>query len=185
MIGWRLRRPPGAATCRDAGPSAASNPNPLETNMKLSSWIGVAAMAAIGMMASAPAAAQFAKAEDAVKYRQSAFTLMGSHFSRIGAVVKGEAPYGPSVATDAKLVETFSHLPFPAFVEDSDKGDTGAKPEIWMNREDFDQKARNMQQAVAALSKVAASGDERALKGAFGDAGKACKACHDEYRRRR
>jgi cytochrome c556 len=153
--------------------------------MKLSTWIGVAAVAAVAMLASTPAAAQFAKPEDAVKYRQSAFSLMGAHFSRIGAVVKGEAPYGPSVATDAKLVETLSHLPFAAFVEGSDKGDTGAKPEIWMNREDFDKKAKAMQQAVAELSRVAASGDQGALKGAFGDAGKACKACHDDYRRRR
>lgn len=153
--------------------------------MKLSSWIGVAAMAAIGMMASAPAAAQFAKAEDAVKYRQAAFTLMGAHFSRIGAVVKGEAPYGPSVAADAKIVETLSHLPFPAFVEGSDSGDTGARGEIWMKREDFDKKAETMQQKVAELSKAAASGDEGALKGAFGAAGKACKDCHDDYRNRR
>lgn len=153
--------------------------------MKLGSWIVAAAVAVAGVTTAVPAAAQFAKAEDAIKYRQSAFTLMGAHFSRIGAVVKGEAPYGPSVATDAKIVETISHLPFAGFVEGTHGDNTGARPEIWEERAKFDKAARNMQQAVAELSKVAASGDEAALKGAFGTAGKACKACHDDFRRRR
>ena len=31
-----------------------------------------------------PASAQFAKAEDAIKYRQSALTVLGTHFGRPG-----------------------------------------------------------------------------------------------------
>ena len=34
--------------------------------------------------------AQFRKAEDAVDYRQSAFTLMSNHMSRLAAMAKGE-----------------------------------------------------------------------------------------------
>ena len=37
--------------------------------------------------------AQFKKPEDAIKYRQSAFTVMANSFGKIGAVVKGEAPF--------------------------------------------------------------------------------------------
>ena len=153
--------------------------------MKLRPWIGVAVMAAAAVTMAVPAAAQFAKPADAIKYRQSAFTLMGAHFGRIGAVVKGEAPYGPSVAADARIVATISHLPFAAFVEGSDSGDTGARPEIWKERARFDKAAEDMQKAVAELAKVAESGDESALKGAFGAAGKACKNCHDDFRRKR
>ncbi len=36
-----------------------------------------------------PAAAQFEKAEDAIKYRQSALFVMGQHFGRIGAMANG------------------------------------------------------------------------------------------------
>ena len=49
---------------------------------KLAAFIVTAAAAVL----SAPASAQFAKAEDAIKYRQSAFFVMGQHFSRIGAM---------------------------------------------------------------------------------------------------
>ena len=53
-------------------------------------WIFVVAV--VGLLAGA-AFAQFAKTEDAVKYRQSVMSVIGTHFSRMGAVVKGEAPY--------------------------------------------------------------------------------------------
>ena len=39
--------------------------------------------AACGVLAALPAAAQFQKPEDAIKYRQSAFTVMGNHVARI------------------------------------------------------------------------------------------------------
>src|SRR5690606_34461241 len=36
-----------------------------------------------------PASAQFAKPEDAIKYRQSAFALMGAHMGRLAAMAQG------------------------------------------------------------------------------------------------
>lgn len=56
---------------------------------------------------SLPAAAQFQKPEDAVKYRQSALSLMGTHFSRLGAMANGRVPFDAKAAQDnAALVET-------------------------------------------------------------------------------
>ena len=52
----------------------------------------VALVASLGALASLPAAAQFQKPEDAIKYRQSAFTVMGNHVGRIGAMAQGKAP---------------------------------------------------------------------------------------------
>ncbi len=45
------------------------------------------ALAAAGIATALPAAAQFAKPEDAVKYRKAAFTVMAAHFGRVGAMV--------------------------------------------------------------------------------------------------
>ena len=44
------------------------------------------------IMMALPAAAQFAKPEDAVKYRKASFTVMAAHFSRVGAMASGRAP---------------------------------------------------------------------------------------------
>jgi len=61
-------------------------------------------------------------------------------------------------------------------------GKTHAKPAIWEKPDDFAQKAREFQAAVTAFDAAAKGGDVAAIKAAFGDVGKSCKACHDPYR---
>jgi len=39
-----------------------------------------------------PAHAQFAKPEDAVKYRKASLTVLGTHFGRLGAMASGRVP---------------------------------------------------------------------------------------------
>lgn len=57
-------------------------------------------LAAAALTLSAPASAQFAKAEDAIKYRQSALFVMGQHFGRLGAMANGRAPFDAKVAQE-------------------------------------------------------------------------------------
>ena len=129
------------------------------------------------------AQAQFAKVEDAVKYRKSSLSVMGTHFSRIGAVVKGEKPYDKAaVEADAAVVEMMAKLPWAAFPAGSDTADSKAKPEIWKEQEKFKEGSEKMQAEVAKLSAAAKSGDLGMIKTAFGATGQACKACHDNYR---
>ena len=130
------------------------------------------------------AQAQFAKVEDAVKYRKASFTVMGAHFNRVGAVVKGEKPYDKaSVETDVALVEMMSKLPWHAFVPESDTSDSRAKPEIWKEQDKFKASADKLQVEVSKLSTAAKSGDLNAIKAAFGGVGQSCKACHDNFRK--
>ena len=129
------------------------------------------------------AQAQFAKMEDAIEYRKSALFLIGQHFGRIGAVVKGEKPYDKAtVEADAALVETLSKLPWHAFVPGSDAGRTKAKPEIWKEQDKFKAAADKMQTEVSKLNAATKSGDLAMIKTAFGSTGQSCKACHDNYR---
>jgi cytochrome c556 len=129
------------------------------------------------------AQAQFAKVEDAVKYRKSAFSVMGTHFGRIGAVVKGERPYDKAaVEADAAVVEMMSKLPWSAFPAGSDTADSKAKPEIWKEQEKFKAASEKMQSEVIKLSAAARSGDLGVIKTAFGAAGQSCKACHDDFK---
>ncbi len=129
------------------------------------------------------AQAQFAKVEDAVKYRKAAFSLMGTHFGRVGAVVKGEKPYDKAaVEADVAIVEMMSKLPWPAFVPGSDTADSKAKPEIWKEQEKFKAAAEKTQSEIGKLSVAAKSGDLGMIKSAFGAVGQSCKACHDSYR---
>ena len=50
--------------------------------------------AALGTLTALPAAAQFQKPEDAVKYRKAGFTVMSTHFARIGAANAAQSGHG-------------------------------------------------------------------------------------------
>lgn len=143
-----------------------------------------AAAAVIGLIAAGPAAAQFQKPEDAIKYRKAAFTVMATHFGRIAAMANGKVPFDAAAAqANAEIVTTMSKLPFPAFVEGTGSGDTKAKPEIWTEQDKFKAAAGKMQDEVVKLNAATKTGNIDQIKAAVGDVGKSCKACHDNYRK--
>jgi cytochrome c556 len=140
----------------------------------------VASMVAIA----APAQAQFAKPEDAIKYRKAALTVMGAHFARIGAMANGRAPFDAKVAQEnADVVANMSKLPWHAFGEGTDKGETRAKPEIWKEAAKFKEGADKLQAEATKLAAAAKTGNLDNLKAAFGATAGTCKACHDAYRK--
>jgi cytochrome c556 len=151
--------------------------------MQMKSSLVATLVAAAALGASAVGFAQ-QKPEDAIKYRQSALFIMGQHFGPLAAMAQNKIPYDKDAAIrHATVVEFLSSHPWDRFGPGTDKGgNTKAKPGIWENTDDFKSKAEKMQSEVSKLSQVAKSGDFNALKAQVGETGKACKACHDEYR---
>ncbi len=144
----------------------------------------MAAAALAGFATALPAAAQFAKPEDAIKYRKSAFTVMAAHFGRVAGMANGKIPFDAKMAADnAEIATMMSKLPYAGFVDGSDKGDTKAEPKIWAERDKFNAAATKMQEEMAKLNVAAKGGNIDTIKAAVGDTGKACKACHDTYRK--
>jgi cytochrome c556 len=140
--------------------------------------------ALLALALSVPAHAQFAKPEDAVKYRKASFTVMAAHFGRLGAMASGRAPYDAKAAAEnAEIVATLSKLPWAAFGEGTDKGDTRAKPEIWKEAAKYKEASDKMQLEIGKLNTAAKAGNVDALKAAFGPAAASCKACHDNFRK--
>ncbi len=143
----------------------------------------LALAASLFLISAGTAHAQFQKPEDAIKYRQSAFTLMGTHFGRIAAMAQGKVPYdAKAIEMNANVLATVVNLPYTAFGEGTDLGNTKAKPEIWKEMPKFKEAAEKMQGEVAKLNAAAKAGNVDQVKAAVGDVGKSCKACHDNYR---
>jgi cytochrome c556 len=141
-----------------------------------------AAALALGMATALPAAAQFQRPGDAVKYRQGGFAVMGHHFARIGAMAQGRVPFDAAAAqANADIVATLAALPFNGFI-DGTADNSRAKPVIWSQRSQFDGLARDMQEEVLKLQAAARTGDLALLRASFGSAAASCKACHDTYR---
>ncbi len=122
--------------------------------------------------------------KDAIKYRQGAMAVVGWNFKPMGAMVKGERPFdAKAFAAHAKDLAAVASLDILAgFLPDSDGPGSKAKPEIWMKWDDFKKKMGDMTRETAKLAEVAKGGDEAAMKKQFGEAGKTCKGCHDDFK---
>ena len=110
----------------------------------------------LGTAIALPAAAQFAKPEDAIKYRKAAFSVMASHFGRVAGMANGRIPFDAKLAADSAEVATFmSKLPYAGFVPGSDKGETKAESKIWAETDKFNAAASKMQEEMAKLNVAA------------------------------
>jgi cytochrome c556 len=147
--------------------------------LQTSRRFGVAALLVAALPLSA--SAQFAKKEDAIKYRQSAFALMGAHMGRIGAVTKGDVPFkAADVQASAALIATLSTLPWEGFGPGTEGGK--AKPAIWKEGDKVNAGADKLVKAAADLNTAAKSGNLDQIKKAFGATSQTCKSCHDSYK---
>ncbi len=132
---------------------------------------------------SSPAFAQFAKPEDAVKYRQGALTVIATHFGRIGAMANGRVPYDAKAAVEnAQIVADLARLPWAGFGPGTDKISQKAKAEIWTQQPKFTEHADKMVAETSKLLAAAKTNNLDNLKAAFGPAAASCKACHDSFR---
>ena len=81
-----------------------------------------------------PAAAQFAKPEDAIRYRQSAYVIMGQQMSNIAAQLKSDKPDVAAIQRSAGIIDFASQLPGEGYIPGSETGGvpaTRAKPEVF------------------------------------------------------
>lgn len=131
--------------------------------------------------ASFSAQAQFAKTEDAVKYRQSAFTLMGNHMGRLSAMARGQAPFDAAKAQEsARLIETLSKLPWEAFPPGSKTKNSELKGDPWKDAAEFKQLQDKFQAEVVKFPASVATVE--GLRAQLAAVGATCKACHDKFK---
>ena len=145
--------------------------------------VGAAACIAAAGAIAWPVAAQYAKPEDAVKYRKAAFTVMNSHMGRIFAQLKSPTPNMQVIQSSAQTVESMSKLPWDAFAPSTELvADTRALPALFKNEAKVKDLAQKMQEEVSKLNTVAKTGDVATIRTQFGVAAKACDNCHDDFR---
>jgi cytochrome c556 len=146
--------------------------------MVRAAWI-----AALAAGITLPAVAQFARPEEAVKYRQATWSVLNLHFTRIGAMTRGRVPFDGRLALrDAEVVAALARLPASAFGPGTDLPNDHARPEIWAETQRFRELGDRMVAETTRLLTVAQTQDLDRLKAAYGAAANTCKECHDAYR---
>ncbi|HEX4942987.1 MAG TPA: cytochrome c [Usitatibacteraceae bacterium] len=143
---------------------------------------------AAAVLAATSAAVAFAqqgpKPEDEIRYRQSVMNVIGRAMGPMGAMAQGKAAFNAAVVQkNSALIDSLIGLHWNSFGPGTDKGaPTKADPKVWSEAPKFKKLAEDVQKAVAHLAAESKSGDEAKFKAAFGEVGKACKACHDDFR---
>ncbi|RYJ60890.1 c-type cytochrome [Pseudomonas songnenensis] len=143
---------------------------------------------AAALLASTAVQAQM-KPEEMVETRQAGYQFMSWNMGKIKAqVVDGKEPYDQvKVAAAANAIAAIANsgmgsLYSPDTTTEQLGKATRLKPEFFQNLDEAGQIGRNFTAAANQLAKVAAEGDQAAIKKAFGDVGGSCKSCHDKFR---
>lgn len=124
--------------------------------------------------------AQAAEDNPNIVHRQSIYKIASGHMGALQAqLLLGGS--GDPVFHAEGIKAAFEKMG-KAYPEGSDVGETRAKPEIWENMEDFQQKGKEAYGAVLGLIEATKGGDKDQMVEAFKKVGGACKACHKEYR---
>ena len=123
--------------------------------------------------------------EDAIYYRQAGYGFMSWNMGKIKAQTIDESvPFNQEqVAAAANVIAAIANSGMGAlYPAGSAKGDTKLKPEFFEKLDEVGRIAKEFNAAANNLASVAASGDKAAIAKAFGEVGKNCKACHEQFR---
>ncbi len=145
--------------------------------------LGLAALLAAG----AASAQVIGKAEDQIRWRQSAYQTMAWSMGRIKANLEGTFNKD-QVVQAANVIEAMSKSGMGALYQPAtEKGvgnhETNVKPEFFKEGDKVKELAMAYGKEAGEMAKVAATGDAAAVKAQFGKLGESCKACHDKFRK--
>jgi len=144
--------------------------------MKQLFMIGIAGLIAM------PAVSLSAESEDLIKYRRGVMKAIGGHMSATSLIVRGKVPHKGQLKQHVNALKLLTDDIPALFPEDSDFGETRAKPEVWDKQEDFIKASRKSNDSIANLLKAVEGGNDSEMLASFKKVGQGCKGCHKNFR---
>jgi cytochrome c556 len=131
-------------------------------------------------------AQQAPKPEQVIKWRQSAFQVIGWNVGRIKANVEGQYNKEEVVKAANSIAAIANGGLGSLFVAGTETGkgwhETGVKPALFAADSKVGEYAGAFAKESTELAHLAATSDQAHVKEQFGKLGRTCKACHDDYR---
>jgi cytochrome c556 len=137
----------------------------------------IPAVLAAGMVA-VPAAAK----EPIVEYRQSVMQAIGGHTGALAKIIPGKVTFSDDAKAHVLALAALAKMAGEVFPPGSDK-ETDALPAIWEKPADFTKAVSGFQAVMADLAKQADAAPKD-MAPAFESVVKACKNCHDNFRKK-
>lgn len=113
--------------------------------------------------------------------REDAMKAMGKSMKAIKEIIGAGGPAADVAEPATKIAEIAGKIA-ELFPEGSDTPDDGAKAEIWQNWDDFQVKAKALQDEANMLVSAAGGGDIATVGAQFDKVGGTCGGCHKAYR---
>ena len=127
-----------------------------------------------------------AQAKSAIETRQGLFKLISNQMGPIGGMLRNQREFDAAlVAKNAARIQTLADMAPELFMNDTRQfkaTKTAALDGIWTSQADFKAKADGLSKAAGATADAAKTGDKAATLKAAAEIGKACGACHDNFR---
>lgn len=148
-------------------------------------------VAILAVAVSASALAQQAaqpKPETLIKWRQSVYQVLAWNSARIKASVDGtynkDEVIRAASSTAAIASSGIGALYAPGTEQGKGWRETTVKPELFTEGKKVGELAGNFVKEANELAKVAAGGDQAAVKAQFAKLQGTCKACHDDFKKK-
>jgi len=126
--------------------------------------------------------------EGEIKHRIAIMKALGGHMAAVAVSVRGEAANAEDLPFHAQSIVALSRIATRVFPASSAGNGpsvkTRAKARIWNNADQFETALTQFQRAAADFSNRVASGGVASVEAGFQELGRACKGCHDEFRRK-
>jgi cytochrome c556 len=123
-----------------------------------------------------------AEGYDPIETRQAGQDLVSADFAGIRAVVNAKGDV-KTLANPAKAIARWIRQFPPQFPKGSEQGhNTRARPAIWSDFADFQQRANNLADAADKLAQLANAEDTAGVVAQISVVTEACSACHRTYR---
>ena len=123
-----------------------------------------------------------------VKERMEAMSAMKDAMAVVGRMLKGETTFNANEA--GRAADTIAahaddmKAQFPDTPESRQKA-SEATPLVWQEPERFNRLADELVAAAVMLSQVSADGETAAIASQFQAVGRACSACHEDFRQKK
>ena len=134
-------------------------------------------------------AASHTGATGIVKERMDNMSSMGKALGAVADMFKGKRKFEPKVVSQTGdiLIEHSKSLVslFPNTKASRGSVHSEALPAVWEKNDEFLNLVKSLEEKARILKLVAAGGDLKTIKVAFGQTAKVCSACHEDFRKKK
>jgi cytochrome c556 len=121
----------------------------------------------------------------AFQFRVGLMHAVAWKVGKLRAMAQGDIPVDEAAAVKhARDTASIAAMMPEGFIPNSAVKGSAALPEIWTNFSDFQQKAKDLENAATALADAAQANGFESAKGMVQPVGQSCGGCHRPYRRR-